>query len=616
MDDFKIQQVPDPQQPATAPTPAPIPAPATPVAPPPTDPLAGIPSFNPGGGGFYSKNKWYIWAGIVGLLVIGILGFFAFRPQKAEPTKKAKVELTFDASDTAPTSGEMVYKIKVANQDSVKLVDVELQIRYDDGLSYVSSTPNPSNVAGTTFRIPDLPAGVSAPVIIKTAVQGDINEELRLVAKLNYKYENFNSTFSEEKVHTVRLAATDVSLDMTGPDNISSAQVASYSVFFQNKSDKDIPDAKIQISYPSGFAYTEANPKPSSGQNTWNIGRLTPGQDGKIVFQGSFKNARAGGGYTFVVDFQAPDENNKDVTQATIKHETQIVDQPLAIEQRVVGGASGDLVNPGDTLSFELKFKNNTQTVATGVNVVAQIDSVALDLPNIRAEGGLVQDSTITWNASSDRALERVGPGDSGTLRFTLPLKNPATAGSQKELSVVSRIKIKSNENLQFLPGNELSLKITSPSSIEGYAGIVGGTIPPQVGQTSTFKVNVELSNSTNDFSNSTLVGYVPIGVSVNLFTVTPSEQGNVRYDASTGKLTWTIGQLPAHSGNTAPQKKLGFDVSFTPSISQVNNSVSLFRSIVFSGKDTFTGQSISLQGSEVRSDSVPGAEDQGRVRN
>lgn len=584
MTDFQPQQVPDP------------------IFPPGQKPE--LPSQNPSGKfslkTFYQNNKWYVWAIILGVVIIGALAFFAFRPQKAEPTKEANVEVDITAPETAPSGGEVIYKIKIENHDAATLVDMDLEVIYPNGMSYVSSTPSAENLSGSSFQVPDLENGQNATLIIKTLAQGNINDEKTLAARLHYKFNNFSSEFVKESSRKVRLVASDVVLDVTGPDSADSAQVVSYDVFYRNNSSREIDNSRIQVTYPEGFTFADGEPDPSLSQNIWNIGVLKASATGKISFQGAFKSAQPGQAATFKVEFLVLDDNGNFFTQGSTNFTTNISSQPLIIEQRVTAGAANNIAKPGETLSFEVSYKNNSNVAATGVVITAQIDSPAIDFVSIRSESGHVGDATIMWDASSVSSLERLGPNESGKVRFTAQVKDPAAKDNSSNLNIVSKIKIKSNEYKDFSSGADLVLKVASPASMRGSARHVAGELPPKVGAQSTIEVAVELRNATNAYQEGVLIGYLPTGVTLDSASILAKENTLVKYDATTGKLTWNVGKLDANTGSFNPLRKLTFNVKFTPSSSQVGQEVVLFKNISFSAKDSFTEQAINLNASQI----------------
>ncbi len=603
MEEFKPQQVPDP-----------IISPGQKLPPLASPDFTSQTGQRGAIGEFYSNNKWYFWAILAGLLIIGGLIFFALRPQKAAPLKEANIALEVSAPETAPSGGEVIYKIKVQNNDPAKLVDMDLEMVYDDGVSYVSSTPPAENLSGSQFMVPDLSSGQNAALIVKTVAQGNVNDEKHLTAKLRYKYDNFNSEFVKEATHTVRLTASDVILDMTGPDNATNSEQVNYDVFYRNNSGKDVDNARLQVTYPEGFSFADGTPKTSQGNNTWNLGTLKPQGTGKISFKGTFKSAQPGQSQTFRADFQVVDANGNFFTQGSATFTTAISSKPILVDHKLTISNSNNIAKPGDILSYDVNFQNNSTVVANGVTIIAEIDSNAVDLASIKAETGSIHDGTITWNGSSDSKLEHLNPSEKGTLKFSVTVKNPASKDGGKNLTVVTRVKIKTNEIAAYQPGNEMTVKISSPSTLSGLVSYVTGQLPPKVGQQSTFKVRLELKNASNDYGNGVLTGFIPVGITLDKQSITTKELAAVKYDSVTGKLVWNVGLLAANTGTVNPVRALEFNVSFTPSAAQKGKAVELFKTITFSAKDTFTDQAISLKMQDLASDSMAGQTNNGRV--
>jgi hypothetical protein len=565
---------------------------------------------------FYRANKWYVWAIVLGIIIIGALAVIAFRPQNAQPTKEANVEMVIDAPEVAPSGGEIIYRINIKNNDSSTLEGLELELVYDDGVSYISSVPKSESISGRSFKVPDMEPGQQASLIVKTSAQGSLNEDKELTAKLHYHFSNFTSEFVKEVRTSTRLVASDVTIEITGTQNTNNSQVVSYDVVYKNNSDKDIGSARVELKYPEGFVFSDSNPKPSLGQNIWNVASLKSGQQGKISFQGTFKNARPGQSLTFTADYLVLDDRGQYFIQASNTFITAVSSLPLVIDHKLESQAENNVVKPGDFLNYQVTYQNNDQTVATGVQLSITLDSKALDLASIRAQEGDVQGNEITWNASGVSNLERLAPNQSGQVRFSVRVKNPAVKDESTNIIIKSSARIKANEYQNYLPGNEITLKVSSPASMEGSASFVTGQLPPKVGQASTFQVILDLRNSTNEFRDTVVTGFVPNGVTFETNSVNSKEAGNVTYDPSTGKVTWKVGQLAAHLGDFNPVRKMTFNVRVTPTVQQVGQEAILFRNITLTAKDTFTDQTIGLKTDDIKTSDIPNGFIDGRVEN
>lgn len=555
---------------------------------------------------FYFNNKWYVWAITLGLIIIAVLAFLAFRPTTKGPGGEANVKVTIDAPETAPSGSQVIYKFKIDNQDPAKLTNMELELVYPNGFTYLSSTPNANNLSGSIFSIPDLSSGQNAVVIVKVNAQGGINDEKNLVAKLHYKYSNFNSEFIKETEHKIRLLASDIVMELTGPDNTTSAQPVSYKLHYKNESDHDITNARIQITYPEGFTYGDADPQPNLGQNIWNVGSLKKNEDNTIQFSGSFVSARPGQKASFDAAFMVLDEQGNYYSQANTSFSTSIASTPLLVTQEI-SNANKSVVNPGDSITFIIHYQNNSQVAVTGVNVSASVDSKAIDISSIKAQGAAeVNNNTVTWNTASVSNFEHLNPNESGTLQYTAKVNNPAVRDSSKNITISSTVKIKSNENPVYLPGNSLSIKISSPSDLSSSVTVVSGPHPAQNGSTTIYQVTLALRNSNNDFNDGLLTGFVASSIqNFDQSSISSAEASLVSYDPSTGKMVWKVGKLPAHTGDFNAARKLSFQVKVVPGSSQDGKNFTLFKSIKFSAKDSFTNQDINLDTSDINSGRV-----------
>ncbi len=562
---------------------------------------------------FLSANKYYVIAIVCGMAIIAVLAFFAFRKNTAPP-KPANIKISIDAPDTAPSGAETVFKVKIDNQDPAALVNMQLEVIYPDQTVFVSSTPDPTNTSGTFFPVPSLTSGQNATLFIKAKLQGNINDDKKLVAKLHYHYSNFNSEFVAQGDKTVRLTASDILLDISGPPNTNNSEVVEYRVHYHNNAEP-INSARLEMTYPQGFTFAAANPSPDAGKNIWNLGRFDRDQDGTISIQGSFRSAQPGQSSTFTATLSALDPSGNFFAQAEAKFTTDIAAQPLLITQTVENNSDSNVVNPGDVLTYQLRYQNNATVAARNVIVAITLNSKVLDLSTIRAQGAQVAGNTVTWNASAAPNLETLNPSEGGSLSFSVTVKNPAVKDTSTNLDIVSTVKIKSDEYATFLPGNDVTLKVATLASVRGLVEFVSGSLPPQVGKPSVYRVTLSARNATNNLTNALLTAFIPLAAgSFDSASVTATEQANVEFSPSAGKLTWRIGNLPAHSGDFKPPRAVTFAIRLIPSSREAGTDVTMLKTITFTAKDIFTGQDVNLHADDLTTDSIPDSNGRGLV--
>ena len=555
--------------------------------------------------GFFKANKYYFLAILVGALVIGILSYFAFKKGPAAAPKEANVNISVDVPSSVASGGEAVYKITVQNNDSQKLVSMQLELTYSDGETYENSSPQANNLSGTLFAVPDLISGQNAVVIVKTKVTGNVNDQKTLGMFLHYKEDNSSLEFTKQQSSIITLLASNVLIELDGPAATNNAQLVQYTVKYQNNSGADIQNTQIKMLYPGGFTFSSASPSPDSGTDTWNAGALANNGQGSIQIQGTFNSANPGESKTATAEFMVLGSDGQYSMQNSSSFVTAISSLPLLVSQQLQPNNSTGVINPGDILNYTIHYQNNGTTVATGVNILLTLTSKVLDLSSIRVGGGQVNNNTVSWNASGVPQLQSLSPSQSGDLSFSVKVNSPAVKDSSKNLTVVSSLQIQSNEYASPFPGSQLSLKVSSPSTVNGVLSFVSGQLPPQVGKFSVYKVRIALTNSSNDFSNGILTAFVPSGFVAS--SVSAPESANVQFDQSTNKLAWNVGSLPANTGRFSQPRVLEFQISANPSSSQANQTLTLVKSINFTATDLFTNQSIANTADDITSSDVTG---------
>jgi uncharacterized repeat protein (TIGR01451 family) len=274
------------------------------------------------------------------------------------------------------------------------------------------------------------------------------------------------------------------------------------------------------------------------------------------------------------------------------------------------------VASAGESLRFKIRYQNAGSVPATGVNITATLDSKALDFATFQSDAGQISGNVVTWNASGTPSLENLSPNESGDLAFSIRVKNPPVKDSSKNLTVKSTLQARAAEYPNGLPGNELIIKISTQTSISGSVEFVSGSLPPKVGESSSYKVSLSVRNTTNELTGAVLSAFTPLGSgSFVSGSVNTKESPQVNFSPSTGKLTWQAGSIPAHTGDFSPLRTMSFILQLTPSESSAGQYVTLLKDINFSATDSFTGQKINLTLPPLTTANAPEGQTQGRVR-
>ncbi|MBU6447721.1 DUF11 domain-containing protein [Patescibacteria group bacterium] len=548
---------------------------------------------------FFKQNKWPIIIIVICLLVLGAAAYMVFRKPSGAPSQP-KITLQIDAPNQTPSGAQIVYNVKIANNDNSTIQNVTLDLIYPQGFTYADSSPKPTKLDGSEFSLPAIDPGVQTSITISGAIQGNAEETKTITGILHYTFANLNSNYVAQAQSQTQIQTANVVLQITGPQTATNSQDLNYSLSYSNFTSNPVSNFQVTLNLPVSFKVIQYGTKPSTQtplQAVWQIGSLDPNQSGTITFTGSFTNANTGDQQQFTAQAQGSTNGNPVFSLSATQLAVSIGTQP--IEADVVlgsGNSSGSTTTakPGDTLQYEVDYKNNGASSVNGVNVEVDLTG-PYDLSTVQASNASVSGNKIIWDASQVSNLNQLGAGESGKLLFSVRVKNPVTTTNQSNLTIDAKPQIKSAEYQQAFAGQDLALKVSSVPQISGTVTYSSGANPPAVGQSTTYTIEIDLRNTTNDISNAQVIMNLPNTFNFDLSDILNEERPNVQYDRSTKKLTWNVGTLAANAGSFTKIRKLVFNAVITPAESSKNQPVTLVNNIAFSGTDSFTNESDNL---------------------
>jgi uncharacterized repeat protein (TIGR01451 family) len=228
-----------------------------------------------------------------------------------------------------------------------------------------------------------------------------------------------------------------------------------------------------------------------------------------------------------------------------------------------------------------------------------------LDPNSVIAATGFYQssNSTITWSGSQEPSLVSIPPGGTGTLPFSFSVASPTSGGTlytnpviNLSLAVSGVRQGQDNVPEQVPVVTSLQANVSSAATLTATAQHFSGPftnegpMPPTVGAATTYTVTWTANNSSNTVGNTSVSATLPPYVTF----VSAAAGSGVTYDAPSNTVTWSIGDLQAGAGYTAPAASASFQVSLLPSSSQVGQAPPLTGVATLSGQDRFAQVPIS----------------------
>jgi hypothetical protein len=502
---------------------------------------------------------------------------------------------------------ELPLQISITNKNNSALDLVDLVVEYPKSSS--------GDLSSETERIREslgsIPAGAMHNENVKIIIFGEQNSVRPIRVFIEYRVEGSNAIFVKEKFHEVTINSTPINLSVEAPATASPNQDITLKVKAALNATNPAGKILLRIDYPIGFQFVNANPKPSYGNNVWDLGDLAPGAERDIDISGKMLDVYDGEEKIFHIWSGSQSSTDKSVIGVVFNS----IAQAIAIRKSSIQAqlyvnniyAREYATDARTPVYGEIHWANNLDTNINDLEIRAKITGNAVNRKTISAKLGFFNSSKdeIVWDKNSTDTFREVSPGDSGVVTFSvLPL---ALLSGSDGMLVDPSIKIEvSISGKQALSGYEFTDLSNSESAVVKVISDVGfaakglfysgsfkntGPIPPKVEEETTYTVVWSLSNTANNVSKGIVKSSLPSWVDFGNKISPPSE--DLTFNASTKEITWNVGNIPKGTGISSPSREVAFSIILTPSLSQVGSSPTLVNDAVLTGHDDFANVNI-----------------------
>ncbi|OGZ33674.1 MAG: hypothetical protein A2Y98_01940 [Candidatus Portnoybacteria bacterium RBG_19FT_COMBO_36_7] len=555
--------------------------------------------------------KFLVIAFVIGGVIIA--GFLFWRSQSFD---KAGILVTVFGIERVISGEEVNYVVRYQNNTNVTLTDIKLTFFYPKDSIPVSKEDltQIGDLQASVVSLPNLEEGKEGKIEFSANITGLKDDKKTATARLSYHAGSTFSAFESAGEFTSVIFSVPLVLDFSMPDKVVNGQQVTITLKYLNTANVGFENLILSVEYPPGFNFNSALPSPSEGSNIWELAEIGPREEGKIIIVGVLTGAQEEV-KTFKANIAKQQGDIRKVVSEGLSS-TLISLSPLSITM-TLDNSRENSVNVGDKLIYRFVYQNTVSVPIGPIIVTVKLDTKALDFAFVKPNKGFFNsaDNTVIWNESTLAGLKMVQPGQKGELFFNAEVKQnlPIYNFNDRNFIISVSAKIDSAivpvqlQGTQISGFDTLSTKVNSKLylSSKGYytdtAQPNTGPIPPAVGQQTTYTIYWDVVNLANDVDDIVVEGYLPPYISW-LGRYSPSD-ADIKYDQNSGKLTWKIGKLSASVGILSPVKRLIFKISLLPSIIQVGEMVNLLIDCTITGRDTFTGATLSGSAKAIRSD-------------
>ncbi len=439
--------------------------------------------------------------------------------------------------------------------------------------------------------------------------QDSVKRTLNVTA--SYAIGSLTARFDKTLPVDLNVQSPPLTLELTAPAKVFSGEEFEVTAAYgrdASSSVGDLPPLTLRFDYPDTFSLTSSDPQATgTGSNLWPIASLKGGDIGKAIVRGKV-DLPDQTQFNMTVDLVANIFGNDYVVLSKLA-QISVSPSPLAFNV-LVGDGSRTVFQPGDTLNYTLSYKNNTSVTLQSIVIKVNLAGEMLDWNSLKTNGGRYSSygNTLTWDSIGIPSLASLQAGASGSVTFLVNLKStyPIRRLNDKNFSVKVNAKIESptvpyliaadstvnTSALTIKVAGQLALAVTGYFRDANSGWINNGPWPPKVGTPTDYTIHWKLTNYSTDATAVEVRAKLADNVK---FTGTVKSNTSVmpQFDATSGEVVWSVGQLPATSGILTDAPEAVFQIEATPQASDVGKYMNLLLPAGVKAQDSFTGMQL-----------------------
>lgn len=506
------------------------------------------------------------------------------------------VILSISGEEEVSYGGEVRYRVRFKNAQSIPLLKSVIEIRYPAGFVFTTSSVSPDTETQNIWTLGELGDGDGEFIDIFGNFYGNIGEAQSFRVFLSYRPSNFSSTFQKVATQETRVVSSHINIALVGPKEISQGVASQFDVKVSPDFEEGviIPDNIILVFDPGApFVLQKMDPSNEQFQNlTWKITSKKEEKTFRVI--GAF----AGGISTTTVHatlfgWQEGQQQKDAYIIASASYDISIADEQLSIILVANGSQQDITVQPGENINATVIIKNSTDKILKDIRVRMMFDAPSIKNSSIMYWQGIedsfngsiigeqlsdsIRRGQLTWSSQNVTALRALNPDESVSIDVSLPIKTR----EQTELAEykTSDITIASDVQYDIAGAKEtatavpLKLTINSDTTFEVSREEKDGV----------YVVTWMLSNSFHGLKDIEAKVYLYGNIDFNPKDITVPA-GTIEFNKDEQKLIWYIDNMPISLDILALQFPVLL-LKKNPSQTQLTSKVTVTATDIVSGK-------------------------------
>lgn len=504
-------------------------------------------------------------------------------------------QIAIDLTGPFTIGGGEVMKLQVslANQNTVPIESATLVLKYPPGSRSVGSSPR--TVFEERIPIPDIAPNESRNVPVSVVVFGEEKSEQSITATIEYRITGSSGTFYKEaKPLEFSISSSPLLVRVESVKKVASGQTIDVAMTLISNASSPLKDILVSAEYPNGFRFESAEPRPVFGDDVWRIDELLPGETKTINLTGlAFGLSEE----TFRININAgPALPSNPFIVGSVLVETGIdffIERPFIDITTTVNGTkeSEHVLEEEETSRVNVLVTNTLEETVYDMFVEVVPQGNVLNERSISAGKGFYNSNTgtVEWRVANNSDFKSVGPGETRSLSFSVkPTGKRPTGSYSLVVNVYARRVAERSATEQLIGTDQTEVKFSSKIFSGSQSGrnngpfVDRGLVPPKVGEETTYTLTLVAEAGENDIVDTVINSSLPVYVD---WLDMVEGDGSIDFNPISKQFEWKVGNVLSRD-----RAEVSFQVSMTPSVSQVGSTPVLMNSHTTRATDRFTG--------------------------
>jgi len=514
------------------------------------------------------------------IFLILFLGLISFWYWQENLYSKETLKLEILGPEEIELGQDFEYIVKYKNNGKVRLEKPRLIFEYPK-YSIVEN-----NVLRKEIELEDIYPGEEKTYHFKVRLLGKEGQSRQAKASLSYRPKNLRARYESATTFTTIIKNVPLTLRFDLPSKIESGKNLTFTLNYFSNINYPLSDLRAIVEYPPDFEFIESTPQ-SLERVEWEIPPLNKAEGGRIEILGKLRG-EIGEQRIFKAEFGTWQEGEFILLKETVRG-VEIIKPDLYITQQINGNPEY-IASPGDLLHYEISFKNIGEEPLADLSLLITLIGDSFDLETLKAPEGdyKLGDNSILWDWKRVAALQFLDIQKEGKVELWVKLREIWEISSSEGKEVIKNRIYLSQIKEDF--ENKLSsrLEIIQKGYFEDEVFGNSGSVPPKVGETTTYTIMWQVKNYYNDVKNVKVKARLGRNVKLTGEIFPTDETSKFTFDSESREIIWEIGDLKVGSGvlNTPPN--VSFQVALTPNASQRGQTPEIISSAQIIGEDVW----------------------------